>query len=109
MERESHNGFEVEAASDLVEGEYTEDGERRIEEVFYIRLTNVYGDRWRSHRTFSTCDAAERYIPCVEAALDAGASPEVSPRWFSTFPMYGSEAYESYGAAMERRMEEDYD
>jgi len=105
--------------SDVYAGSVNEDGERPDELAFYVVCENELGDRFASHMSFTTEDhfpssvvdgvlvlpaekLAEKFLVKVREALAAGADPSKSAKWSRTFPMYGSEAYARYGAAMER-------
>lgn len=71
----------------------------RIGEVFYLRATNARGDA-REYGSYESCDAAENAIALVPPVV----------LWADGRPVYGSRAYELYGAAddmeSERRLDE---
>jgi hypothetical protein len=95
------NGYGAEVSSRLVDGGFSEDGEQVYNELFHLWVINDIGDRWESYRTFETLAEAEAYLPRVTAALEAGADPRESTKWFLTHPVYASEAYVTYGEAEE--------
>jgi hypothetical protein len=88
--------WEADVASDLVwSAPHPEDGERREVEIFYVRLENERGERFRS-KGFEEKTAARRFRGLVEAALAKGASPRGSAKWSAHYPRYASAAYSSY-------------
>lgn len=106
------NPWHAEVGSDLVwSTPHPEDGERRIVERFFVRLTNeVTGARYVSDREFDSAADAARCLPKVKARLARGASPKGSRHWSPSYPVYGSPAYvaaEPELVAAERRADED--
>lgn len=94
-----HVGF----ASDVFAGRHPEDGSATEELCFYVLIEeNATGRRWRSRWNVTTEDCsfeacerlAETHEARVVAALEVGADPRRSDRWFATRPSYGSAAYD---------------
>jgi hypothetical protein len=94
-----HVGF----ASDVFASRCDEDGELRDELCFFVMIEEeATGRRWRSRwhvttqeRSREACEQlAMDHEARVSEALDAGADPRRSDRWFATAPCYGSAAYD---------------
>ena len=87
--------------SSVYEGVVNEDGERGDSLAFYVVVEGENGERFASHRTFTTeafrrDDAearAERFLLTVADALRKGADPSRSSKWHRIEAMYGSAAW----------------
>jgi len=97
----SKTDWEVDLTSDLVSTGYNEDGEEVIRECFYVTLTNSFGDRYRSNFSSFNRKDVEVHEKKVARHLVLGCSPVGSSKWTPHYPVYGSPAYSSYGAAEE--------
>lgn len=104
--------FEI--ASDLYVAGRTEDGFDYTAEVYFITATNARGDRWRFETTFpgcETCQDDEGYTHFGDIRPQAQAQAEKLmarmqargainlQHWREDRPVYGSSAYQAYGAA----------
>lgn len=97
----------------------TEDGEDRLADIWVIIASNKDGRRFQAHRVFHSDSyrshlgekaAAEAFVEVVQNALDDGADPATSDKWFEVDPAYGSVEYqrqdvEDYRAHCEQRDE----
>lgn len=93
--------WEVDCRSDLVYAGKNEFGETLTKEVFYLVLENERGDRYASTRTALNEWDLDALRTNVQKALNSGATPVGSAKWYRTRPCYGSRAYVEYGAAEE--------
>jgi hypothetical protein len=100
--------WQADVVSDVYLGaQHDEDGEQREHLAWYVTLTNDRGDRYGSRRVFTTemfprdeCEGrATAHMERVVDFLRRGHSPVDSDKWTRMDPVYGSEAYQRYGAA----------
>lgn len=99
--------------SDVYAGEFTEDGERRDELVYYIVCEDERGARYRSRTCFTTEalgreaaeGSAEALCERVTEFLTKGHSPSASPKWYPIQGCYGSAAWDET-AELEREARE---
>lgn len=93
--------WEATIASNLVKVGVDEFNQDIHREVYFITLTNARGDRYASDWGSYFKYRAFRRLGRVNTYLARGFSPLRSDKWHRYHPVYGSEAYEAYGAAEE--------
>lgn len=105
--------LDFDIGSDLYQAGYTEDGRPFIAERYFIQAVDKDGNRWTHVHTFAgaqvECDE-EGYDHICDVRVEAmervkqlitrvKASREICMlHWVTADPVYGSRAYESYGA-----------
>ena len=75
-----------------------------IEELYYVAVTNEYGDRYAHFYHTTKKQNIERLLARIETAGKINLQ-----HWTRIYPIYGSHAYSDYGAAEEIAWERTHD
>jgi hypothetical protein len=103
--------FNVYTQCDVVDGGYTEDGEKFYFDCWYVVMTHESGRRWINLRSFIGYDInevkreVEEHCAFVIERLKKEdwslSAIEESEFWRETVPAYGSDAYQKQGSEKE--------